>query len=43
MTEHNVAMPIYDLACKFMFQKTSVLADGKKRYIDNFNPGVDAI
>lgn len=43
MTEHNVAMPIYDLACKFMFQKTNSLVDGKKRYIANFNLGEDAI
>lgn len=43
MTEHNVAMPIYDLACKFMFQKTSSLANGRERFIANFNPDEDAI
>lgn len=41
--EHQVAMPLYDLTCKFMCQKTIDLAERREKFFDNFNPDADAI
>lgn len=35
---HHVAIPLYDLACKFMHQKTNQLIEKQKRFFENFNP-----
>ena len=35
---HHVAIPLYDLACKFMHQETNQLIEKQKRFFENFNP-----
>lgn len=42
-TEHHVAMPLYDLACKFMYQDTKDLMNRRNVFFDNFNPDEDAV
>lgn len=42
-SEHQVAMPLYDLTCQFMYQKTSELANKRKEFFEHFNPDDDAI
>lgn len=41
--EHIAAMPLYDLNCKFMFQKTVDLKERRSIFFENFNPDKDAI
>lgn len=41
--EHKAAMPIYDINCKFMFQKTIDLKERRRQFFENFNPDEDAI
>ena len=41
--EHIAAMPLYDLNCKFMFQKTVDLKERRSIFFENFNPDEDAI
>ena len=35
---HHVAIPLYDLACKFMHQETNQLIEKQKRFFEDFNP-----
>lgn len=41
--DHQVAMPLYDLTCKFMYQKTFDLAEKRQKFFENFNPDKNAI
>ena len=41
--EHIAAMPLYDLNCKFMFQKTVDLKERRRQFFENFNLDEDAI
>lgn len=41
--EHKAAMPIYDINCKFMFQKTIDLEERRRQFFEHFNPDEDAI
>lgn len=41
--EHIAAMPLYDLNCKFMFQKTIDLKERRRQFFENFNLDEDAI
>lgn len=42
-SEHQVAMPLYDLTCKFMYQKTVDLVERRAKFFETFNPDTDAI
>lgn len=42
-SEHQVAMPIYDLTCKFMYQKTIDLVERRQSFFEYFNPDENAI
>lgn len=42
-SEHKVAIPLYDLTCKFMYQKTADLAERKENFFETFNPDTDAV
>ena len=35
---HHVAIPLYDLACKFMYQETNQLIEKQKKFFEDFNP-----
>lgn len=35
--EKATAKPLYDLSCKFMYQKAATLAARRKEFFDNFN------
>lgn len=41
--EHGVAIPLYDFACKFMFQETKNLLDFKDAFFSSFNRDEDAV
>lgn len=41
--EHQVAMPLYDLACKFMYQETKDLLCRRNTFFETFNPDEDAV
>ena len=36
-------MPLYDLTCKLLYQKTSELEDKRGAFFENFNPDEDAV
>ncbi len=40
---HKVAIPLYDVACKFMFQRIIELEKRKEMFFNNYNPNNDAI
>lgn len=42
-TEHGVAIPLYDFACKFMYQHTKELAAERERFFASFNRDEDAV
>ena len=35
---HHVAIPLYELACKFMHQETNQLIEKQKKFFEDFNP-----
>lgn len=37
-TEHGTAIPLYDYACKFMFQEISGIESRRSQFYENFNP-----
>lgn len=41
--EHHVAMPLYDVSCKFMYQQINSLQVRTEAFFNDFNPDEDAI
>lgn len=41
--EHEVAIPLYDFACKFMYQETKDLLKGREKFFNSFNREEDAV
>lgn len=41
--EHGAAMPLYDFACKFMYQETKGLAAAKDEFFNSFNRDKSAV
>lgn len=42
-SDHQAAMPLYDLTCQFMYQKVSDLAERRLKFFEQFNPEADAV
>lgn len=42
-TQHTVAKPLYDFACKFLYQEAKSLPEKKLHFFNHFNPDKDAI
>ena len=42
-TRHTVAKPLYDFACKFLYQEAKSLPEKKLHFFNHFNPDKDAI
>lgn len=42
-TKHTVAKPLYDFACKFLYQETKDLPEKRIHFFDHFNPDKDAV
>lgn len=40
---HATAIPLYDFACKFLYQKTKDLGKNKESFFENFNRDEDAV
>lgn len=41
--EHGTAMPLYDFACKFMYQETKGLVAARDNFFNSFNRDEDAV
>lgn len=41
--EHTVAKPLYDFACKFLYQETTNINDKREYFFKHFNPEENAI
>lgn len=41
--EHGTAMPLYDYACKFMYQEINDIENRRERFYKDFNPDEESI